>query len=248
MIRSVVAASAALVLLSAPAAAGGFTVKSPGVEAGEVEVETKGALKFDGDDAKDDGQAYELELAAGMTDWLKLALAGEWERETGPGEQVGFEAFVIEATIQLADADESWASVGLLLEAGLNPEDGTNDEVEAALLVSKPFWGADHTLNLALARDIGPGASDDTGFAFAWRTLFELDHGVEAGFEYYGEPGALGEWPGFDDQDHYAGPVLHAHWHALGGEVEAELGYLFGLTETASDGALKWKLAWVKEF
>jgi high-affinity iron transporter len=219
----------------------GFKVYYPYVEAGELEIEYRPSVTFDGDAAKDDAQKHLLGVGHSLTDWWFVELYGEWEREAGPGEDTDFAAFELENLFQLTNRGENWADFGVLVEYARTDSGSSPDELAVSLLASKESGKFQATYNLELAREIGNGAGNDIALAHRFQLKYRLDPAFEPAVEVFGEFGPIDSMPGFDRQEHYVGPVATGMLPLGDGgmKLKYNAGYLFGVSDAAADGVFK---------
>jgi len=213
-------------------------IYSPHVEQGEAEVEVRGHTTFDSDDAKDSKEKIKVEFGYGFTEYWFSALGGEIEEDANG--DLEYEATYWENIFQLTEQGQYWVDVGLYLEYEVAHEDGNNDKIEGKLLLEKNVGKYVNTANLIFVREVGSGASNATEFEYAWRTKYLYSKKLEPGIEIYGSMGEVGHALPSDQQDHRIGPVISG---VLAGDSQGkwvyELGYLFGVSDAAPDGTLK---------
>lgn len=216
-------------------------IYSPTVEQGEYEIELRGHTTFDSDSSKNSQEKYKIDLGYGVTDYWSTAFVAEIEEDaTG---KLEYEASAWENRFQLTEQGEYWVDVGLYLEYEYAHEDTSNDKIEGKLLLEKSAGQYVNTANLIFSRELGSSASNATNFEYAWRTRYLLNKQFEPAIEIYGEMGEVGKVLPSDQQDHRIGPVVggvfssttHSKW-------VYEVGYLFGVTDAAPDGTLKFVL------
>jgi high-affinity iron transporter len=219
----------------------GFKVYTPYVEYGELEIEYRPSVTVDGDPAKDNEQKHQLGVGYGFTPWWFSELYAEWEREAGPGESAAFEAFEWENRFQLTNPGEYWADFGLLVEYERTDDSKSPDKIELALLFTKELGRFDATYNLVFEKEVGGGASNDVELAHAFQLKYRLDKAFEPGIEVFSEFGPIGDMQGFDDQEHYIGPVVEGvlPLGETGLKLKYNAGYLFGVSDDAADGVIK---------
>lgn len=59
------------------------------------------------------------------------------------------------------------------------------------------------------------------------------------------EPGTDSDFGDLGDHAHYWGPTVHGELFEAGdGEIEFEVGYLFGLNESEADGQIRFGIEW----
>jgi high-affinity iron transporter len=235
------ALAASLLAVAGTDAQAGFKVYTPYVELGEFEIEYRPSRTFDGDDAKDNKQVHLLGVGYGVTEWWFTEVYAEWEREAGTGEEISFAGFEWENRFQLTNPGEHWADLGLLVEYVRPDSSHSPDKIEIALLAAKELGNFNATYNLIFEREIGGGASSDVEMGQAFQLKYRLDPAFEPGIEIYSEFGAIDDMPGFDEQEHYAGPVVGGviPLNDTGTKIKYNVGYMFGVSDEAEDGVVK---------
>jgi hypothetical protein len=228
---------------TAPAKAdiGELYVYSPVLEgAGIAEIEYRGARTFDSDPTKDDAQSQKMSFGYGITDWWFVEAYGELARD--PGGSTHFDGTEWETIFQLTEPGEYWANVGLSAEYERVANRKTDsDELEFGPLLEHDFGPATMDLNLVLDRQLGPSISErGVGLAYRWETRWRLLPQLQPAIEAFGDFGPISRLnPG--EQQHLLGPALAGKF-LLGfipGDIEYDVGYLFGLTPSSPAGTTK---------
>lgn len=229
-----------LLLGSQPAFAG-FKLYSPTVEPGEFELEARGYTTFDSDPGKNAQPELKLEAGYGIARRWFTTLGTTYAKDAN--NQLQSQEVYWENIIQLTEQGEHWLDAGLYLEYAVARGAGTPDELEGKLLLEKSVGRYLNTANLVFQREVGSGAGDATYFEYAWRTRYFISTAIQPGIEIYGAMGELGHVLPANQQDHRLGPVLGG---ILGrtdeGKWKYELGYLFGASDAAPHGTLKFSL------
>jgi high-affinity iron transporter len=222
-------------------------VYSPHVEKGELEIEYRGHVDIDSNDEKDGARKDKYEIGYGFTDWWFSSVFFEFEKEGD--ESYKHEATAWENIFQLTEAGRYWLDAGLYFEYEVPKESDHADKVEFKLLLEKPVNRWTNILNLATETEVGSNASDEVEFGYAWGSYYRYKPTLEPGLEIYGELGSDEDFGFHDGQTHQAGPVITGE---LGmskhGKLAYNVGYLFGLTDDAPDGTVKWALEWETRF
>jgi len=225
-----------LFLLTSNLAHATHKVYSPNVERGEAELEMRAHTTFDSDPAKDDQQKYKFEAGYGIADKWFTAIGSTVAKDSN-GDLQNQEVFW-ENIIQLTEQGEYWVDAGLYLEYAVARGAGTPDEIESKLLLEKSVGNFLHTANLVFVREVGSGAANTTNFEYAWRSKYFISRELEVGVEIYGEMGEFGHVLPSNQQDHRIGPVISGKL----GQSKYELGYLFGASDAAPNGTLKFNI------
>jgi hypothetical protein len=208
---------------------------------GEVELETRGIITYDPDDAKNDERKLKHSVGAGVTDRWFAELNGEWEHE--PGEETVFEAYAFENIFQLFEQGKYWLDAGLYLEYERPKDHDDPEKIEYKALLQKAFGPTLNTVNFNFENEVGSNAEGGTEFAYAWQTRVRCRPQFEPGFEAYGTLGEVGDLLPSKAQEHRIGPVIFGAIPITPmTKIQYELGYLFGLTDGTPDGTLRWQL------
>lgn len=93
-----------------------------------------------------------------------------------------------------------------------------------------------HRANIVLEREVGAGANDKTLLSFAWRGSTKITDDIRLGAEWFADLGPMGEISALKDQAHAAGPLIQVKFSD---RYSADLGYLYGITDKATDGNVK---------
>lgn len=235
----------ALVLLVSTATLAGAARAEPGmaneiygptVHRGETELELRGGLANGGD--ADGEWQLKAEAAHAFTDWWRPALVAEWEREDGATE---FTAVSLENIFDFT-ATRNWpVHLGAYAEYEWK-RDGA-DEIELKLLLERVRGPLGLTANLIAERDIGSGSDDEWEYGYALQAAYALNDDVSIGLQGFGDAGTQDDFGNFGDQAHYWGPYTQFEaGHVGDGEVELQIGYLFGGGQAEADGQFRLKL------
>lgn len=222
-------------------------VRMPTVEYRELEFEHNGLITFDTKGSSlSRAQSYTNAIGYGVLPWWRIELEGEMS--SGGSQHLNWDAVTLENTFQLTEPGEYFFNVGFFLEYSQSTARSQPGAVTFGPIIQKElydFLGVDsvHTLNLFLSRDVGHGASKETGFSYAWQSLIYTHPLISPGVEFYGFISDIAHAGPTSQQEHLVGPVLAgAASLAPFGKLRYEVGYLFGLTPASGHGAVRWKL------
>lgn len=210
-------------------------VYSPIVEYRELEIEARGRYDLDGEPAKDGKQKQKYAVGYGVTQRWFTEVYGEIEKS--PSGSFEFTALEFENRLQLFEPGERWLDMGLYFSYEVSLEAGKADKFEAKVLFQKQHGRLLHIANLMLEKEVGLNAVEATAAGLAWSTRYRLGRRFEPGVEVHSDFGELADVSPMRDQVHLAGPVIYGK---LGHNVKYDIGYLFGVSNGASDGVLKW--------
>jgi hypothetical protein len=249
MNKATVAVFAVLTFVSFPyEACAGLKVYDPYVVKGELELESRGSVDFDGDAEKDNVQVQKYAVGYGVTDRWFTEVYGESEREyNDDGEDLDFRFTEVEweNKFQLTEQGQYFVDIGFLLEYAVSVEDKHADKLEWAFLFDKTVGPVENIANVIFEHEVGGGHTNETDAGFAWSSRYRFDPHFEPGFEYHGDFGGLNEGKSYDEQSHQIGPVFYGK---LFSNVKYDVGYLFGVSEEAPQGELKWILEYEWHF
>ncbi len=225
--RLLMAVCLALLPTLAQAEPGGAAeVYGPGVTHGESEFELRSGM-FDGG-ARDGEWQVKAEFSHGVTDWWRPGLVVKLT----DGEYAGI---AIENVFDFAATRDWPVHMGAYFEYQF-AEQG-DDEVELKLLLERERGPLDLTLNLIAERHLGSG--EEWEYGYAAEAAYALGDDFALGLQGFGDVGG----DDLGDYAHYWGPFGQAELGHVGeGEVELQLGYLFGSGEAVADGQVRLKL------
>lgn len=216
-------------------------IYSPYVEQGEVELEMRTHTTFDSVASKNSQDKTKLEAGYGVTEKWFTAIGGEIKDNAAGRPE--YQATFWENIFQLTEQGEHWVDVGAYVEYKKAHKAGEFDELEGKLLLEKNVGRYVNTANLVVVRNMGSNAPSEINFEYAWRTKYLMSDNFEPGIEIYGEMGELGNFAAYKQQDHRIGPVFSGEFKTSGtGKWKYELGYLFGISDAAPDGTLKFNI------
>jgi high-affinity iron transporter len=214
-------------------------VFEPYAEQGELEVETTGIYDLDHSKSKNAVQEYKNAVGYGVNSFWHTEL--EVETEAVPTDDaispVKATHMEWENIFQLAEKGQYWLDPGVYLayEAPLiNKEVG---QFEVKILLEKDFQKISNVLNISFNKEVGGGADPHTDGGMSWSTRYRLSQYFEPGFEYYNDFSAITHQLDYDQQSHQVGPCFYGH---IFNHIKYDIGYLFGLSDAAPKGELKW--------
>lgn len=246
-IKNIVAALAfgASLLATAPAAAD-LQVRYPTIDEGEWEFEHNGLVTIDSRKSGKNGlQSYTGSISYGATPFWKLEIEGE--ASAGGGQSLRGDALTFENTFQLTPPGKYFIDIGFFAEYSQTRGRRSPNEIVFGPIFQKELpnvFGVDtlHTLNLFLGREVGPHASSATSFKYAWQSRLLLNPYLDPAIEFYGSIENLGRAGRYATQEHFVGPALVGGIGLGFGKLKYEIGYMFGLSEAAPRGAVRWKM------
>lgn len=243
------AAAVLLLLLAASWAAPSSSfatnkVYSPIIEQGEFELETRGGLDIDDEAEKDGAVKQKFAAGYGVTDFWFTEVYGEIEIESRSEDDREYEFTAVEweNRFQILPQGQYWLDAGLYFAYEWAVEDGHADKIEGKVLIEKETGPLVHDLNYILEKEVGDDAEEELEWGLAWATRWRLHPAFEPGVELHMDFGEFEAKHSFDEGKHFLGPVIAG----AVGPMSYNAGYLFGLSDAAPDGRLKWivELGW----
>ena len=210
-------------------------VYSPIVEGGELEIEMRGSYDFDHRSSKNGKQKQKYAVGYGVTDRWFTELYGEIEKGATES-NFEFTALEWENRYQLTEQGQYWIDVGLYFEYEVSFEDDHADKIEGKLLLEKEMGNFTHIANIIFEKQVGGDSEKETEGGLAWGSRYRWQEYFEPGFEIHSEFGELNKSKSFNEQEHLGGPVFYGKI----GHFKYDIGYLFGISDDAVDGVLKW--------
>ena len=216
-------------------------VYGPNAEQGEWELENTGLYDIDPAKNKNAVQEYHEAIGYGVNSFWHTEL--EFEDETQPTSDA-ITPFQLthmewENIFQLAPKGEYWLDPGIYLayEAPLMAKQV--GQIEGKILLEKDFQKISNILNISFNKEVGGGADPHTDGGISWSTRYRLSRYFEPGFEYWNDFSAITHQLDYNQQSHQVGPCFYGH---LLGHVNYDIGFLFGISDTAPRQEIKWVL------
>ena len=204
-------------------------VYTPTVEKGELELEFRAGVRDFG--AGPSEHAFIYEIGYGFTNNWRSSLVLEYAAEGG--EQGKLEAWEWENVIALTEQGKYWADVGLFAEYEHGFSAGP-DEIKIGPMFQKEIGPTVANLNLLFEREVGSGASDETGVGYTWQVKWRGAETHEFGLQGLGELGTV-DHLGRDDE-HSLGPAFFGTKRlASGNKFTYNAAVLAGVNQAAPD-------------
>lgn len=227
-------------------------IYAPYVEAGEWEMEYFGHRSVDRDGSKNNAQVHEFSLEHGVNDWWQTEFYAILQKE--PGDNVDFDAVEWENIFEFTRPGEYWVDTGASLAYEWTPDGDQADALEARLLFAKNIGMTTNIFNISLEKEVGGGTQDDLEAALLWSSRYNYSPYFQPGFEIQSEMGEVNDSGSFESHEHYVGPfaygVIPFEMEDDGKEegLQYRLGYLFGISDAASNGQLVMQLEYEIDF
>jgi len=208
-------------------------VYQPVVENGETELEYRGGWRtFDGGREE---HASILEIGRGMGDhWFTEVELEQSFEDGGPNH---LEALEWENILALTERGKYWMDFGIFAsyEHTFNPHDP--DGMKIGPMFMKDIGPVTANVNLLFERELGHGASHDTGLGYTWQLRVHGSEAFEVGAQGIGEFGAIGHLG--QEQSHIAGPAVFGQ-HRFGRDtVKWNAAVLGGLDRNAPNVTIR---------
>lgn len=215
---------------------------SPHISEGELELEYEAVGLIDSDDAKRKAK-HEVEISYGVTDWFRPEVVAKYEdagNESGELSTLGFGAQFV-----FIQPGTHWfdSAIRVVYEHKLHDD---ADELKTKLLLQKEYGNFRHRANVNVSQQLGDDAqAGGPEWSLVWSSRYSITPNLAAGFEYDGEFGQSRNFDRYSEQSHYIGPVLYGK---LSDDLKVEAGYLFGISNAAADGAVRFAIEYGIEF
>lgn len=222
-----------LVLGVAPCAfATNSNVSGPSVGAGVADIEFRGGIEFDENNA--DHYRQRLHLDYGLNDTLALRIITRQEQREGG--HLEYRATDVEARMQLFE-DEAWGFDGGF-KVAYSKADGDDgpDELTLYWLYEIKRYGFSFRQNALVGTQFGEEADQTPTAELRWQALANIWENHSLGLEMFNDFGPVNEWTGYNEQGHRIGPVLKGK---LAQGVNYQTGMLFGISDDAPDIGIK---------
>ena len=262
-------ATAGLTLIGSKPGLAEFQIQEAGIEKGEAEVEYRGAYHWGvpqvtdaNPNANDLVQSHEVELSYGLTNWWLMQFTMGFDQPLGENLQ----SSDVEIETEFALIKPEGDGIALSFQGGYQRALNSDaDEIGFGPIVELARGDLLITLNPLFTDQVGPNRdTDGLGFEYGWRAEYDFAKHWGVGVEMFGQIEDLSDTGSFNQQNHSMGPTLF--YNAGGnnadereekeikkGDSEAKVvsplatefflnvGMQFGLTNAASDAALKFQ-------
>ena len=248
-----------------------FQIQEATIEKGETEFEYRGAYHWGVPEATDDNenandlvQSHEFELQYSPTNWWLMQFTLGTEQPL----HEDFDVSSVEMETEFALIKREGDGIALSFQGGYEKStNGEADSIGFGPIVELASGKLLITLNPLFTDQVGPNRdTDGLGFEYGWRAEYDFAKHWGIGAEMFGEIEDLANAGSFNEQNHSIGPTLF--WNPGGNdededkpeggdddkkaagppdmELSFNVGVQLGLTDAASDGALKFQgsLSW----
>ncbi len=188
-----------------------FSIKSPMVKKGEVEIENHSSIQSglpqgEGDEESAIRSGHELSVGYGFTAFWKSELSLTVQKPEG--EDLEASEIEIENTFQLGSYKPWDATFGFVASVAFGVGGDEPNAFEFGPLVQ--FGGEKRSLilNAVFEKTFGDNREDGIGFEYAAQFKSTIRHGVALGAEAFGEIENLDDVPSFDETELRVGPAI----------------------------------------
>ena len=261
-------AAAGLTLIGTKPGLAEFQIQEADIEKGEAEVEYRGAYHWGvpqvtevNENANDLVQSHELELQYGLTNWWLMQFTVGFDQPLGENLQ----SSDVEIETEFALIKREGDGIAFSFQGGYQKALNSDvDEIGFGPVIELASRDLLITLNPLFTDQVGPNRnSDGLGFEYGWRAEYDFAKHWGVGVEMFGEIEDLANTGSFNQQNHSMGPTLF--YSAAGNNADQgeekeskkgdkakvvsppatefflNAGVQFGLTNAASDAALKFQ-------
>lgn len=210
-------------------------VSSPTVAKGKLKAEARYGFEQDDESASRDNRFRQVYLVEyGVTEWWSTRMNARLTELDG--QDLDYTATEWENKFQLFFEKKDGFSGGFKLVYSFADNTGSPDSVEVKGMVERKFGDLKLRGNLGLLWDVGDFATRDALLTSAVQGIVPVNDHLGLGVELFSEYGEIANIQDFDLQEHQLGPVLT---YKLSDAFSIETGYLFGISDRASDGLVK---------
>ena len=218
-------------------------ISSPNVTKGKMDLEYRGGYDFDDDVRKDHRQVNKFVLNYGVTDRIRPEL----KLVTDNDPTKDFIIASVEGGVKwnFLKPDEAWLSSAAELIYKLSTESTKPDRAEFKLLFGKSVDNFNFLSNASVEEQVGEDSKNGRGYKFSIGGNYKVENYFMPGVEYYADTGNLRDGNTYSEQKHSLGPVIYGK---LTDDFKYEAGYLFGISDSAPDGRIKFLLTYSAQF
>jgi hypothetical protein len=198
----------------------------PIVENGETELEYRGGWRTF--DHGREEHASILEIGRGINDHWFTEIELEQSFENGGPNHL--EAWEWENIFALTERGKYWMDYGLFASYE-HTYSKDPDGFRIGPMLMKDIGPVTANVNLLFEREVGKGASHQTGFGYTWQVRWHGSEAFEVGAQGLGEFGTLGHLG--QDQSHIAGPAVFGIKHFGRNTLKWNAAVLAGLDRNA---------------
>jgi len=218
-------------------------IDSPNVTQGEFDLEYNGSRTFDQTSDKNNIQGHEVTIGYTPTDRWGTEIDGLFDHEPDQNEKL--QAMQWLNSFQFFEHNEMWVDSGMTVAYATSTQSHQPSEVEVKLLLEKEWGEFNHIANLGFSQEVGSNATGGPDLLFLWSSRYKYSEQLQPGFEIQSDFGKTDENLSFQQQKHYIGPALYGD---ITEHVGYEAAYLFGITDAASQSAVRLLLQYHTSF
>lgn len=225
------------------AASASDKVSSPNVTKDKMEFEYRGGYDLDDNAKKDHRQQNKFVVDYGVTDRIRPQM----KLITDNDATKDFIISSVEASVryQFFKPEEAWLNSAVEAVYKLSTESNKSDKAELKFLFEKKVEEMTFIANLSAEEEVGEDSTTGRAYKGALSSKYKVTDYFAPGMEIYGETGNLRSGNTFNQQRHSIGPVIYGN---LAENLKYEAGYLFGWSDAAPDGRVKFILSYGMKF
>lgn len=211
-----------------------FNVNPTTIKKGVLGLESRNRLDDDDRTSKDHLEMHALKSQYGITDRWAIEMQNTWQDTPQHGYEYLSSEF--ENKFRFYDPGAYWLDFALKLGYEWKNQNRKADQVKSKFLFAKKLDKWSNIANLNLSKEIGSDAVKDTELSASWQTQYALNPHFNPGFEVYSSLGEIADMPNYSEQEHRIGPMFFG---TLAPGLSYQAGYLFGVSQAATDGSFK---------
>lgn len=218
-------------------------IPSPNVKKGKLAIQYRAGYDFDDLDSKDDRQPSSLVTNYGITDKLRPEV--KVILSNNPSESVKVTGFETSLRWQFLKPEDAWLAAALDVNYKASIQSGRSDRLDIKVILGKEIGQLSNITTFSLEEEIGENSRNGPSFKASWKARYKINPYISPGFEFYANTGKLRDNLDFNDQSYRIGPIIYGN---ITEDIKYNLGYIFGISDAATDGRVKTIISYVKKF
>ena len=218
------------------AQAGTPKVSSPYIDPHD-KIEWQGYYSVDDENKKDDAWLQRVIAGHAVTDYWKIQLKTTFQ-EQGGDDNADLTSIGLSNGFQFTEKGQYMVDAGLKVDYDHMLDHDKSDTLSAKLAFGKDMQNFTHLFNIRVDHGVGGNTPEGFGGGISWSTKYKYSEALQPGIEIYNEFGSFNKMVGFHQEDRSMGPTIQGKV----GDINYQAGYIFGLTDKATDGIFKLSL------